>query len=205
MKIGIAYPTLHTNFLNTWEDVKVIESRDDIAWADLVVFTGGEDISPSIYGHRATYTSGTNMKRDNTEKNVFNYASRLNKHMLGICRGHQLIAGLKGTRLVQDINQEEYRHHGYHHNVDWEVPPIDRSYPFAEAGKEIVDLYSDGVNSLHHQGYTDPSFSTWVLGVFGEIVEATINKRIITTQFHPEMLSTFRSFLEIVERWVERC
>lgn len=55
--------------------------------ADLVLFEGGEDVSPNLYGepvHPATYISPN---RDKAEVALFKKAHSLGKKLLGICRG----------------------------------------------------------------------------------------------------------------------
>jgi gamma-glutamyl-gamma-aminobutyrate hydrolase PuuD len=70
-----------------------IENRvlvNDIKDADIVLFTGGEDVDPSVYGcekHDRTYS---NIKRDNIEKDVFKQINPEKQIALGICRGLRL-------------------------------------------------------------------------------------------------------------------
>lgn len=54
----------------------------------LIVFTGGEDVNPALYGDIIHYTTSTNVRRDNVESSIFR--STVNKSQvafLGICRG----------------------------------------------------------------------------------------------------------------------
>lgn len=63
-----------------------IKLVDDITTADIVVFTGGEDVDPSLYGatkHPKTYS---NLERDLYEKSVFDKINP-NQLVVGICRG----------------------------------------------------------------------------------------------------------------------
>lgn len=64
-------------------DCELVDKLED---AKLVVFTGGEDVTPSLYGcekHRTTYN---NPKRDEAEVKVFKQI-RPDQVVLGICRG----------------------------------------------------------------------------------------------------------------------
>lgn len=71
--------------------------------ADLVVFTGGPDISPSIYGcQKHPFTDSYTPLRDDYEIRMFNKALKLNKKVIGICRGAQLLCALAGGILIQD-------------------------------------------------------------------------------------------------------
>ena len=55
------------------------ELTDDLSTADIVMFTGGEDVDPSMYGckkHRTTYS---NINRDMYEKEIFEKINSSNK------------------------------------------------------------------------------------------------------------------------------
>ena len=57
-----------TNYANFLEEASLVDRVED---ADVVLFTGGEDVDPSLYGcekHSCTYS---NIKRDLEEKAVF--------------------------------------------------------------------------------------------------------------------------------------
>ena len=74
---------------------------DDMREADLVVFTGGEDVDPRMYKtprHPKTYC---NLRRDMLENAEMVKAERLGKHMIGICRGMQLMCVYNGGMLIQ--------------------------------------------------------------------------------------------------------
>lgn len=69
---------------------------------DVVMFTGGEDIDPAIYGdkpHPRTYTSA---QRNKQEIAAFKEAVANKKKIIGICRGAQLICAMSGGKLIQD-------------------------------------------------------------------------------------------------------
>jgi len=107
-----------------WQETK---SYDD---ADLVLFTGGADIGPELYGekeHRRTYTSPA---RDKVEVEAFNEALKRNIPMAGICRGAQLLCALSGGKLYQDVDNHSS---GDHDMVD------------AKSGRIIT------TTSIHHQ------------------------------------------------------
>ena len=55
--------------------------------ADLIMFTGGEDVTPALYEEeRGSYTHSS-LKRDEYEAQFFNMAIKNNIPMIGICRG----------------------------------------------------------------------------------------------------------------------
>lgn len=60
---------------------------NDLEKADLVLFTGGEDVDPSFYNEPRHYYTYTNINRDKREIEIYNRAQQLGIKCLGICRG----------------------------------------------------------------------------------------------------------------------
>lgn len=82
--------------------------------ADLVLFGGGSDIHPSLYGHRVngSYVNGTHPSpRDIMEREMFEACVAKKKPILGICRGAQLACALSGGWLLQDVRGHAGRDH----------------------------------------------------------------------------------------------
>lgn len=68
----------------------------------LVVLTGGEDISPGLYGHlEAKECAYTNPERDAKDLIVYQTAVACGIPVVGICRGAQLVCVLNGGSLCQ--------------------------------------------------------------------------------------------------------
>lgn len=87
-----------------WE---IAKTHDD---ADLVQFTGGEDVSPSLYEeekHPHTYSSRS---RDNYEKVLFDLCIKKGKFMAGICRGGQFLNVMSGGRMYQHVDRHTRNH-----------------------------------------------------------------------------------------------
>jgi gamma-glutamyl-gamma-aminobutyrate hydrolase PuuD len=81
-----------------WE---VVGFMDD---ADLIQFTGGEDVSPHLYGelpHPETYSSGA---RDECELELYELALRKDIPMAGVCRGGQFLHVMNGGDLWQHVH-----------------------------------------------------------------------------------------------------
>jgi putative glutamine amidotransferase len=100
---------------------------------DLVVFTGGSDVDPALYGevrHRSTHVD---VRRDAYEVELFKRALELGIPMVGVCRGAQFLCVMAGGKLVQDVGG---------HQVDHEVRTSD--------GRWLE------VSSLHHQMMLPP-------------------------------------------------
>lgn len=83
--------------------IKNCELVDNLKDADIVFFTGGEDVSPNLYGckkHRTTYCSEA---RDAYEKEIFDHISE-NQGVIGVCRGSQWLCAVNGGKLVQNCD-----------------------------------------------------------------------------------------------------
>lgn len=97
--------------------------------ADLVVFTGGEDINPKLYAQEPLRGTWFNDARDIVEEAAFHKAKKLNKPMFGICRGAQFLHAMNGGLLWQHVIN-----HG-------------RAHTITDIEEDIVVTAS----SMHHQ------------------------------------------------------
>lgn len=104
------------NYLNWIENYKLV---DDIKEANLVFFTGGEDVDPGFYNeprHKYTYS---NIDRDVKEIEIFNKAQELGIKTVGVCRGSQFLCTRAGGRLIQHQSNP-----GVHLMDNYEGDPI---------------------------------------------------------------------------------
>ncbi len=83
---------------------------DKMDEADLVVFTGGEDVSPELYSAEMHPRTSCNPSRDKKEVDEFNRAFALKKPMVGICRGAQFLCVMAGGELVQHQDNPKFLH-----------------------------------------------------------------------------------------------
>lgn len=79
---------------------------------NIVIFTGGEDVSPSFYGHK-NLSSYVNSERDIMEKKLFVENSDPSILKVGICRGAQFLNVMNGGTLVQDLKNHTREHNVY--------------------------------------------------------------------------------------------
>lgn len=73
--------------------------------ADLIQFTGGEDVSPCLYGEERHRTTGDNLDRDLYEAGFFAFARRMGIPMAGICRGGQFLNVMSGGKMYQHVSK----------------------------------------------------------------------------------------------------
>lgn len=103
---------------------------DDIEDADLVVFLGGADVSPSFYNETPLQKTNSNLERDMAEKTVFEECVSKEIPMMGICRGAQFLHVMNDGVLWQHVEN--------HAGVDHHIIDLD----------DDVRILS---NSFHHQ------------------------------------------------------
>lgn len=81
------------------------------ARADLICFTGGEDVSPSVYGDIAHRYTHSNIDRDQREARIMQDAVKYGIPMVGICRGAQFLNVMSGGRMYQHVSEHTRSHH----------------------------------------------------------------------------------------------
>lgn len=99
--------------------------------ADLIQFTGGEDVSPVLYGESRHDYTGDSLERDLYEAGYFAFAKRMGIPMAGICRGGQFLNVMSGGKMYQHVSNHA----------------TGRNHPLTDVltGRRIL------VSSTHHQ------------------------------------------------------
>lgn len=82
----------------------------DIGNSSLVCFTGGEDVTPSLYGDKSHSYTGNNVHRDEMEAKLYRYALSQGIPMVGICRGGQFLNVMNGGRMYQHVSKHTQSH-----------------------------------------------------------------------------------------------
>lgn len=152
---------------------------------DGLLLPGGVDVDPVHYGQENTASRDIDPERDRDEFALIDLFLRLERPILGICRGHQILNIALGGTLIQDLPDES--HHQREDKVD-RVHRIKTLHPF------LSDLYGEAFvsNSAHHQAVDRLADGLQLTCVNEDgVVEGFIheNGRIIGVQFHPERMS----------------
>lgn len=189
LTVGIAHNSFFYAFQRFFPQLFVINNLDDVRKADLIIFPGGEDIHPSIYGEEINGSVGINVERDSKELSVIDWwiSSGKSAKLFGVCRGHQLLNAYFGGKLIQDIRPGHSSIHGYN-----------LYEPFYEK------IFPQVTNSLHHQGVTKIGENMTPLTEYGGVIESTISSddKIFSVQFHPEFMSHTPMF-DFLNKWVK--
>lgn len=76
---------------------------------DLILFSGGPDVSPYMYNETLHKKTSCDRVRDLREAYIFNsYPETIPR--LGICRGAQLSCVLSGGSIIQDVSDHSFSH-----------------------------------------------------------------------------------------------
>lgn len=183
MKIGLAYDAFFGSFKEFFPELELINLKKKLDY-DLIIFSGGEDINPALYG-QPNKSSSYSDNRDAIEKNVFFNATDRNIRILGVCRGHQLINAILGGSLIQDLYTVGVPHRGQH------------GFDFNKQ-----DWIPDMVNSMHHQGVIQAGKYMNIVATHGGVIEATASNRIVSVQWHPEFMGD-TNFFNFIKAWVK--
>lgn len=81
-----------------------------IADADIIQFTGGSDVSPSLYGEKTHPRTYFHTERDELESAIFLYGLKHKIPMVGICRGGQFLNVMSGGKLYQHVEKHTSVH-----------------------------------------------------------------------------------------------
>ena len=191
------------------------DNEEDIArlvnMCDGILFTGGHDVSPYLYKEKPLDNLiSTYEPRDILEKNIFLEAIKLNKPILGICRGLQLINVMLGGTLYQDLPLQYPSDVNPHQTTPYDnlIHDIDifRDSPLYN----LLKVNKLGVNSFHHQAIKDLAPSLKAMAIAPDnIIESIYLPNypfLWAVQWHPDFLyQTRKEDLEIVKAFVKAC
>ena len=120
---------------------------------DGILFTGGHDISPALYGQEKLDVCGlVCAERDETERLLFTETLRLNIPAFGICRGIQLFNTLLGGNLYQDIPFQMQSQIPHKQQPPYSQPSHTVQLVCGTPLHTLLGVDSLSVNSCHHQG-----------------------------------------------------
>jgi GMP synthase-like glutamine amidotransferase len=204
---------LGLEFTNNIRDLE--DDPDNIA---LVVFTGGSDVSPSLYGRPAHPYTSSNKARDMEESEVFRIAKENNIPMAGICRGAQFLCVMGGGRLVQHLDGHNGGNHGVyatypdggvreisvtssHHQMQYPFDMPQENYAVLAWGTESrATSYAFERTNIVEQSRASMDLASEPDVIFYPHIQA------LGAQYHPEWMSEdtdgFKYFTELVNHYL---
>ncbi|MDR0881094.1 MAG: gamma-glutamyl-gamma-aminobutyrate hydrolase family protein [Candidatus Adiutrix sp.] len=174
---------------------------------DGLILSGGGDLAPPPGAANLEFYQQTDRSRDIWESALLAAALALDKPVLGICRGLQLLNVALGGTLWADLPTQ--RPGPVAHRQTW--PRSRGSHPVTlEAGSKLAGILqfpAITVNSGHHQGVTTPAPSLAVAARAEDgLIEALEHREarfVLGVQWHPEgqlaeahSRSLFRAFIQ---------
>ncbi len=192
------------------EDEKIVNNY--LKSVDGIILSGGEDVSPLMYGENPTEKVQLICEqRDKFEKELFLEALRLNKPVLGICRGLQVMNVALGGTLYQDINTQIENSVGHYPKNT----PANNLYHQIKIDKESIlfDIFDEekiSVNSFHHQSIkkigNGLKETAWAVEGVVEGIEHISKDFAVGVQWHPEDLAMkYPEFSNLFKALVQAC
>ena len=177
---------------------------------DGLLLTGGNDLSPFLYGQQPHPQLGDlDPFRDELEPVLVKEAVGRGIPVLGICRGMQVTNASLGGTIVQHIDQSSAKAIQHRQN-----PPGWRRHHHVDVkgGTRLASILGEGVigvNSHHHQAVDKlaPSLKISALAPDG-VIEAfeSDSPWILGVQWHPEiMIKRYPEFLKIFISFIAAC
>lgn len=192
---------------NTWHGSNAAEA---VGAVSIVLFTGGEDISSTLFyepepWHGIVDEIDYNAERDVSDYLTMSYCLDNDIPVMGFCRGMQMLSVISGAEMMQDVPAyfaENGLEYGYEHRNQKATPDSYRDYAphdvELDQNSHIYDIVGEetltGCPSWHHQAVK--SVENTRLAVVGttdtngvpmiEAVERLDKTFAVGLQFHPE-------------------
>lgn len=194
--------------------VKEINSVEKILkFLDGIIFTGGSDINPALYGESPSYELGTicTLRDEHELELAKKVLFQMNIPVLGICRGIQLLNIATGGTLYQDIKTQ--KQDAFCHSLT----NYPKYYPTHKveliSSSKLYKIFRNetlNVNSLHHQAIKDIG-ANWEISMISsdgiiEGIEMSGERFVAAVQWHPEMMAEHSSeAIKIFQEFILEC
>lgn len=202
-KVGLNNQYFYDYLLNDvvkLNDKVLVENVDFNKNYDFILFDGGSDVSPILYGEEKQIHTFNDSYRDVYEGMIFDQYINYPTKFIGICRGSQFLNVMFGGTLYQDLPSINKGHSPFHKTV---------------LNDSITDKFSMKhflpntfvTNSTHHQAVKKLG-KNLIVNSFESltyIVESytELHDKVRATQYHPEFINDFPYTHEII-KWLFR-
>ena len=180
---------------------------------DGLLLTGGGDIDPTLFNEEPHALLGeVTPTRDTLEIELAKEIIQVNKPILGICRGLQILNVALGGAVFQDIHSQNTNPILQHSQ---KAPRSYQSH-FVQVEKDtilesITETPKIKVNSFHHQAVKNVPEPLIISGTASdgiiEAVESTAHHFVLGVQWHPEALAENEDAvsLRLFNKFIEKC
>lgn len=186
--------------------------------AEVVVFPGGADINPELYGfdvHPSTFYS---TRADERDLKAY-HAMKANQLAVGICRGAQFLCAMNGGKLIQDVCGHSI---GRTHAIKtMQSPQIELQvislhhqmmFPYNLTSSDYTLLYTSNCGgnyeNVTRDQKTNKTLNLHLLLDFGEPEVVLFHKDKspmgLAIQSHPEMMRLECGFVKEMNRIIEK-
>lgn len=181
---------------------------------DGVLFAGGEDVDPGLYGEQKKYGSvEVNRARDQFEMMLLDRALDRHLPILGICRGLQVINVRFGGTLYQDLASDTTPEFEHRQTAAGKArSDITHAVTVTEPGSLLAAAVpaSCRVNSIHHQAIKRLGHGLKVTahsedGLVEAVEAADDYPFLLAVQWHPEEIADRPEQQRIFEQFVAKC
>lgn len=180
----------------------------DMNEADIVLFTGGEDVNPALYKTRQHPLTSCNRMRDKAEVSVFKKI-KPTQLALGICRGSQFLCVMNGGKLVQDcVNHALWGTHGITNDeIEYEITSTHHQmqYPY-NLNSADYDVLFKSSNLRSCCGYEGDNIEPDVIRKNGEPEIVLYHKKgmpkCLAIQGHPEIMRHEAPVIEMLNNLI---
>jgi putative glutamine amidotransferase len=157
-----------------------------------LILSGGHDVDPHLYGEELDPKIGEIWPaRDHFDMLLLKFAEEMNKPILGVCRGAQIINVAHGGSLYQDItnrSEKTFKHEQGH------TPDLPTHRVHVKEGSLLAQTLGKTnflTNSFHHQLIKKVASDLKAVAQTEDgVTEGLENEvgNILAVQWHPEML-----------------
>ena len=192
--------TVYTSWIVNYE---IVDNLED---ATIVLFTGGEDVDPSLYNEEKYPETQSDLEHDLKEKNIFDKI-KTNQLVIGCGRGAQFLCVMNGGKLIQDCTGHmlDGTHQITNGSVYCEITSTHHQmqYPFNLFEEDYTILYRAAPELSYHYECSDTEH------IYCEPEIVLYHKegfpKCLAIQGHPEYMRKESPVIEILNNIIKSC